>query len=442
MFRQRIALSLLACLFIAGLARAQTVSLGEAALKDKHFRIELDLDLAGEIKFQREGKQVALKQTAQARHEYLERALEAGPAGLVDRAARLYHAASARIHIDKDLSERKFRVEQLTIAQRVRDRAVSFAKEPFTREELELTEHFDTLSVPGILPGKDIKVGQTWKLSSAAVQALCDLDGLIDQDLAGTLDEVRGQVALFSVKGKANGITAGAAVKLAVQAKGEFDIDKKSIVTLDWKQTDDREQGPVSPIMNAEARIKLKRTPVEADDADKLNDLALLWAPLTGPPADENTRLRYADPQGRFELLHTRDWHLVGRTDRHVIMRLMDRGDFVAQATISPWKKAEPGKHLSEEEFKEAMNNIPGWQADDVLDKGTCKANDPREGFWSCRLAASGNWNGVKTVQYFYLLAGPQGDQTVFTFSMAPTQTQKLGTRDLDLVRGLSFSAK
>lgn len=442
MFRQRIGPSLLACFLVTGLARGQTVTLAEAPLKDAHFRIELELDLAGEIKFQREGKQTAMKQTARARHEYLERALEAGPAGLVDRAARLYQSASASIHVDKDLSERKFRAEQLTIAQRVRDRVASFAKEPFTREELELTEHFDTLSVPGILPGKEVKVGQTWKLSSAAVQALCDLDGLIDQDLTGTLDEVRGQVAQLSVKGKANGITAGAAIKLSVHARGQFDITNKRLMSLDWKQLDAREQGPISPIMNAEVRIKLKRMPIDADAADKLNDLALLWAPLTGTPPEENTRLRHADPQGRFELLHARDWHLVGRTDRHVIMRLMDRGDFVAQVTISPWKKADPGKHLSEDEFKEAMNNIPGWETDEVLDKGTCKDNDPRDGFWSCRLAASGNWNGVKTVQYFYLVAGPQGDQTVFTFSMAPAQTQKLGTRDLDLVRGLSFPAK
>ncbi|MBM4071519.1 MAG: hypothetical protein FJ271_21680 [Planctomycetes bacterium] len=442
MFRQRFALALLACLSVAGLARAQSVSLSEAPLKDAHFRIELDLDLTGEIKFQHEGKLTAMKQTAQARHEYVERALEAGPAGLVDRAARLYHSATATIHIDKDTSERKFPAEQLAIAQRVRDRVVSFAKEPFSREQLELTEHFDTLSLPGILPGKEVKVGETWKLTSAAVQALCDLDGLIDQDFTGTLDEVTGQTARFSVKGKASGITAGAAIKLAVQAKGEFDVGKKRIISLDWKQDDDREQGPVSPIMNAEARIKLKRTPLEAGDADKLNDLALLWAPLSGAPPKENTRLRYVDAQGRFELLHAREWHLIGRTERHVILRLMDRGDFVAQATISPWKKAEPGKHLSEDEFKEAMNNIPGWQADEVLDKGTCKDNDPHAGFWSCRLAVSGIWNGVKTVQYFYLVAGPEGDQTVFTFSMAPGQIQKLGTRDLDLLRGLSFPTK
>ena len=44
-------------------------------------------------------------------------------------------------------------------------------------------------------------------------------------------------------------------------------------------------------------------------------------------------------------------------------------------------------------------------------------------------------------MQYFYLVAGPQGEQTVLTFTMTPKQAQKLESRDLVLVRGLSHAA-
>jgi hypothetical protein len=43
----------------------------------------------------------------------------------------------------------------------------------------------------------------------------------------------------------------------------------------------------------------------------------------------------------------------------------------------------------------------------------------------------------VRAVQYVYLVAGPGGDQAVLTFTMTPAQTRKLGSRDLEFVRGL-----
>src|SRR5207247_1587507 len=97
----------------------------------------------------------------------------------------------------------------------------------------------------------------------------------------------------------------------------------------------------------------MKRTPVEAEDVPELGDYPLVKVEPMPPPS--LTKLVYADPQGRYQLVYERDWHIVGRSEQQLVLRLMDRGDFVAQLTITPWKKAAPGKHIGEEEFKEAM---------------------------------------------------------------------------------------
>jgi hypothetical protein len=60
-------------------------------------------------------------------------------------------------------------------------------------------------------------------------------------------------------------------------------------------------------------------------------------------------------------------------------------------------------------------------------------------GNWIYRVAAEGEMNGVAALQYFYLVAGPQGEQLLVTFTMTPAQAQKLGARDLTLLRGLAF---
>jgi len=121
-------------------------------------------------------------------------------------------------------------------------------------------------------------------------------------------------------------------------------------------------------------------------------------------------------------------------------MRLMDRGDFVAQLTITPWKKAELGKHIAEDEFKEAMSKSLGWEQEDQPETGKV-IPDPRPGYWIYQFGASGTLNGTKAVQYFYMVAGPEGDQVLMTFTMSPSQAAKLNTRDLPIVRGLTFPA-
>ena len=50
--------------------------------------------------------------------------------------------------------------------------------------------------------------------------------------------------------------------------------------------------------------------------------------------------LEYRDPKGRFELLHAREWQMVSQTEDHAVLRLLERGDFVAQVTVTSWTSA------------------------------------------------------------------------------------------------------
>src|SRR5262249_5822716 len=144
----------------------------------------------GEIKVRQDAKDLVLKQSAEATHEFIERGLEVGPGNLLQRSARFYKVAQARLAVEG--TPRTLRSERsLVIAQRVHDQLTVYALAgPFTREEFELTEHFDTLALPGLLPGKSLSAGETWKIGNAVAQALCELDGLTAHDLVGKLESV------------------------------------------------------------------------------------------------------------------------------------------------------------------------------------------------------------------------------------------------------------
>jgi hypothetical protein len=428
-----------ATLFLAAsVGRAQSYSLAETAKAGDCFRVQLEMNLTGEMRIQRDGKVVSMPEEATATHEFAERVLQVGKDGAVEKSARIYEMAKAVITVNKERSERLLRADRkLLVVQRVKDQSLVYCPAAaLSRPELDLTGgHFDTLAATGLLPEKAVAVGDTWKVPSAVAQAVCGFEGLTDHALIGKLIEVKDDVATFAVTGTANGIDVGAQVKLTIDASATFDLKAKRLVAMEWKQKDEREAGPVSPATKLETKTVLRRKVIEQPES--LSDVALVSVPGEEKVPAAMLQLEVVDAKNRFTLFHGREWNLVSQTEDHTVLRLMDRGDFVAQVTVSSWKAAPAGKHLAIDDFKAAMNAMPGWELDKELQDGEV----PMEGKWAYRYSALGQLDGVEVLQNFYLVAAPGGEQAVLVFTLAPKQADKLGARDLSLVAGLELPA-
>ena len=430
----------LVCLLGVSSAHAQNVLLVEAPLPKSCFRNELTMELAGKVRVQQEGQTITLQQQASARHEFLERIVDAKD-GLAEKTARIYQAAEATITIDKEVSKRTFRSDRtLMIAQRSKDQYLTYCPSGhLTQEEKELTEHFDTLALPGLLAGKEVAVGATWTVPTHVVLALCDLDGLVSGELTGKLGQVQGDVATGTVEGIVKGIDMGAQVTMEVKARYAFDVKERRIIALEWKQNDERLQGPVNPALSAEVTYKLKRAPIL--EPSELSEIALVRA--LSVPADKMANITYRDPKNRFELQHGRNWHLVGQEDKHLVYRLLsERGDFVAQVTLTPYAKETPGKVMDIEEFVRLMAAAPGWEQEEGLLEKNAKVDVPGDsGIQVYRVGATGKLGGVVAIQYFHLVAGPAGERMIVTFTMDPKQAPNLSPHDLTLIRSIAFPA-
>ena len=60
-----------------------------------------------------------------------------------------------------------------------------------TNDEVELvSEHFDTLALTGLLPEKEVKPGDAWRLPNDVVLALAQFEALISHDLTAKLTGV------------------------------------------------------------------------------------------------------------------------------------------------------------------------------------------------------------------------------------------------------------
>lgn len=441
MATQRNLASIAVALILTATGSAQTYELAESAKAGACFRIHLAMTLTGEMRFTKDNQPVPVKITATATHDFPERVLTAGAKGMIGKTARAYETAQAVITTGADRIEKNLRADRrLLVAQRDKNQSVVYCPAgALTKDELELTsEHFDTLAVAGLLPNRAVKVDETWKVDNEAAQALCSFEGLTAQDLTCKLAEVKDNVARVAVTGSATGIDLGALVKLTVEGFYRFDLKAHRLVSLEWKQKDDRGQGPASPASTVETVTQMKREPI--DQPASLNDVALISVPDGQEIPASMTGLVYHHTQKTaFELTYGRDWQPVGKTNGHVVFRLMERGDFVAQLTVTPWDKAAAGKHLTPEAFREAMAKAPGWEQGDVVQEGAIPADGGR---WIYRVSAPGLMDGLKVVQNFYLVASPAGEQVLLVFTMTPGQAEKLGTRDLAIVQGLAFGGK
>jgi hypothetical protein len=398
------------------------------------FRYEIGMKLTGEMRFRKDAGTVPVKLLAGATHTYPERVLAAS-GSIVQKAARVYESAKVSIARGTDRSETTLRANRkLIVAEWQKGQHLVYSPAgALQRHELDLvSEHFDTLALAGILPGKTVNVGDTWKLGNMEAQALCGLEGMTEQKIEGKFDKVVGEEATLTLTGTASGVEQGALVKATVKATATFDTKAQRVTKLEWRQKSDRDQGPVSPASTMEIAISVGRKVIEMPA--ELNDVALVSVPRDGAPAGPMVNLEYRDPKSRFNLVHTRDWHLTAFTGDHTVLRLLDRGDYVAQVTVTPWTKAKKGEHLTPEQFKTAMNGTSSWKPEKELQSGEIPATDGR---YVYRFSVQGQLDDVAVLQNFFLVAAPTGEQVVLTFTLPPKMADKLGARDLSMATSI-----
>jgi hypothetical protein len=428
-----------AVLAVAPAARAQTVTLAESPKPGECSRYTTELTVAGYLIVTQDEAKQPVKVEARGKHRFVERTLTAAD-GLPANTARHYEEAVATATVGGDKFDRTLAADRrLIAARRSSEGLFCFSPAgPLSRDELDLiTEHFNPQCLPGLLPNAPVKVGDTWPVTNAAAQAACLFDGLAKHTLVGKLAGVTGNIATFTITGGAEGIEHGARVVLEISATGKYDTAAGKVVELEWKQKDDREMGPVNPAAKVEAAVTLRREPLPAPPGE-LADAAVAAIPQ-GEVPPIMTSLRHLDSKDRYQVVYPRDWNITGQSDTHLVLRLLDRGELICQATVTAWKKAEPGKHITADEFKKAVFDTPGWVPGKVLDDGELPT-DP--GRWLYRVTAEGRMQEVAVIQSFHLLAGPQGDQVAVTVAMRPEKARAVGTKDVGLVNAIEFGAK
>ena len=366
------------------------------------------------------GKSAPFK--VEARLDYHERVLKRDDDGRPRRVARRLIEAVAAVGDARGLVKVRPVVALLIADRRESGTVVLSPSGPLTRAELDLVQSpGEPLALPGLLPEKPVRVGDRWKASDEVARNLSDYDLLTSNGLEAKLESLDADSAKIKLGGEVKGSARGGEGAIRFAGSLTFDRRAKRISRVSLTRDETRKEGPVESALKARSTVLVEREAAETPAA--LSDEVLATLPQEIDPRREWLLL---SPAGaRYSLEHARDWHLKREEARQVVLARLGKGGAVAYLNLSAAPNAGAGRHQAVEGFVADVKKALGPRFEQVVGSGDMDAG-PDAGY-QYKLAVVGREGDRPILWYYYLLAGPDGDQLLGIFTLDPE-----GEKDFD----------
>jgi hypothetical protein len=284
-----------------------------------------------------------------------------------------------------------------------------------------------------LLPGKSVKIAESWKQDDTVLCSLLNLDAVSQSDVTSTLGEVTDQAARVEFKGVVQGALGGVAAEFDVVGRYKFDRTIDRITWLAVLLKEKRAIGHVEPGVEATTRLQLTVAPI-AEPADlsaaELRDVDL-------SPYPELLKLEHVSQRGGYRLDYDRRWHVMTDADDVLSLRLVDRGELVAQCNVRHLTIPDPSRSPSLTQFQADIRRS--------LDKNFGQFVRATEGTNSLgqtifRAEAAGAVEEITIHWIYYLVLDPSGRQVVFAFTVEQPLLERLGEADQELIGTVRFT--
>jgi hypothetical protein len=379
-------------------------------------------------------KPLALKVEAQL--DYFERRLKAGAPGGPGRAVRRVVRAASAINGEVRPAAATIRPEvALLVAEPRAEGVVVFSPGgPLTRSELELVQGpGDPLELGGLLPDRPVAVGDRWAVIGAAARAISAYDTVAANKLEATLESVDAGSARVRLRGEVRGSVLGGEGTMACDGTFSFDRKAGRVDRLTVQRAETRRPGVVEEGLDVKGTLSVTRR--SAETPTELGDEALAGRSLE--PGAGRERLILFAPGGRYSLEHGRDWHTYWDDSRVTVLKRVEGGRLVAQCNLATGPSAGRGRHQDPDQFRDDVRKGLGARFGQILGAGEVDG-DPAGGF-RYKVGVKGRQGDLGVVWYYYLIASPEGDQLLATFTLAESQARAFGDQDEALIGSLRW---
>ncbi len=432
---RRLALACLLALSIQPLAAADLIDLRPPTQPGGCRSVKIVVEVGGKLKLNPDGQEVQhLPLKVAAELAYLERVVGQSRQWHSVKLLRSYQSATAKITLRQaELTNTLREGRRLIAVEPAGQQAVLFSPAgPLTREELELLQTPGSgLALEALLPPRILKLGGHWQIADDAAGKLLGLDVVNQQNITATLDSAKDGVAVVSLVGKVAGSVGGVSSDIDLKGKLNFNLQQRAVTWLTLAFQENRAIGHAQPGFEALTTLKLVSAPIRP--AAELADQAL--AGLSLAAGSGQTLLELTNEAARFQLLHDRRWQVMLERQDATILRLVDRGDLIAQCNVSPRPPLGKGEQLTLEGFQDDVKRALGKNFEQVV----AGAEEVTDGIRVLRVVVAGKVGDLPIQWTYYHLSNDPGQRAALVFTIEAGLVEKYPQIDHELISGFRF---
>lgn len=359
---------------------------------------------------------------------------------LATRAIRYYGEASAVIKVDeggttpKLADERRLIVAQVSSDQNVGGR-LSFASPNglLQREELDLIDvTCDSLAVDGLLPSRPVAADATWPADPNTMGAILSMDSVAAAQVENVLDKFNHDFALVRIAGAVVGTADGSATEMEVRGVYLFDRKLARVTRFNLAVKEKRSIGGATPGLDGVAKLRMNVKPLESSPQLPPDTLTALAS---------NNRLRLdtlqlePEKQG-FRVTHDRRWFVTSQDRETTTLRRVDRGDTLAQCTITSLPPKSAGRQTTLDEFERDIRFALKSNFGELV---SSRQWTNSSGHHCLEVVVRGAAEGVPIEWHYYLVAPETGNRVSLAVTIQGEMVERLAAADRTLVNAVEI---
>lgn len=402
--------------------------------------IETLLEASGEVRQVNENLQaVDSKIEVVAGFRYEERVTEFAPSKNASKenfsganvSVRQYNLAKAKMKVGEVLKTPELDPQRRTIIARCDgDQITLFSPDGALKgEQFLLIEDQPgcTLVLDRLLPARRVRVGESWEITSNVLQAFLAIDAVTESNVSATLTAVADDLAMIELVGEVEGICLGAATEMSLKAKLQFDLETQRINWVGMVINENRSLSYVGPGMEIAARLQIKISPeIEPQSLvpERLEEISLT-------PNESLLQLAYSDGEGAWHFQYGRGWYLFQDNAQGTILRLLARGELVAQCSLADMGQVDPKRIVSLDKFS---GDLAAGLSTSSAQIRAADAYDSEAGYKEYRVILDGQVEDLSLRWIYYLLTDRVGNQMVVVFVVEAGMLDTFGHADADFL--------
>jgi hypothetical protein len=229
------------------------------------------------------------------------------------------------------------------------------------------------------------------------------------------------------------GAIGGVASDIDVAGRASFDVRQNRLTWLGLVMKEKRAIGHVEPGVEMTAKLQMTVTTIAEPEE-------LRWAradEIPSPTPPEALLLGLESARGRYRLQHERRWHVMSEREELLSLRMVDRGELVAQCNITAVKTSDVTRRPGLDEFQNDIRRSLGSNFEQFVTAGETKNS---LGHTILRVEAIGNVDGLEITWRYFLVLDGTGRQVVFAFTCETPMLERLGTAAETMVSTLRWA--